>query len=163
MLLVVSALTFLLLGCEPAGYALEEEPPEIVAGGATTTASFTAVDEPTKVYETTVPDAPAPPALPAEETRRSAGAEAGGAPAGGRLAITFLHIGQGGSALIQLPSASSSAPSSEPPPAGDLDCADFAAQEEAQAVLDADPSDPNGLDGEGDGVPCESLPSGTGR
>ena len=42
---------------------------------------------------------------------------------------------------------------------GDLDCADFATQEEAQAVLDADPSDPNGLDGEGDGVPCEDLPS----
>jgi micrococcal nuclease len=43
---------------------------------------------------------------------------------------------------------------------GDLDCSDFSTQQEAQAVLDADPSDPNGLDGEGDGVPCESLPSG---
>lgn len=42
---------------------------------------------------------------------------------------------------------------------GDLDCADFATLEEAQAVLDADPSDPNGLDGEGDGIPCEDLPS----
>jgi hypothetical protein len=29
-------------------------------------------------------------------------------------------------------------------------------------VLDRDPSDPNNLDGEGDGIPCESLPSGTG-
>ncbi len=45
---------------------------------------------------------------------------------------------------------------------GDLNCSDFANQEEAQAVLDRDPSDPNNLDGEGDGVPCESLPSGTG-
>ena len=42
---------------------------------------------------------------------------------------------------------------------GDLDCADFATREEAQAALDSDPSDPNGLDGEGDGVPCEDLPS----
>jgi len=42
----------------------------------------------------------------------------------------------------------------------DLDCSDFETQAEARAVLDADPSDPNGLDGEGDGVPCESLPSG---
>jgi hypothetical protein len=42
---------------------------------------------------------------------------------------------------------------------GDLDCADFATQEEAKAALDADPSDPNGLDSEGDGVPCEDLPS----
>jgi hypothetical protein len=54
-------------------------------------------------------------------------------------------------------------PAPEPPPAvelppGDLDCADFATQAEAQATLDADPSDPYGLDGEGDGIPCESLP-----
>src|SRR5215210_1303051 len=45
---------------------------------------------------------------------------------------------------------------------GDLDCADFARLEEAQAVLDADPSDPNGLDGDGDGIPCEDLPSAGG-
>lgn len=54
------------------------------------------------------------------------------------------------------------APSDEPPPEdlpqGDLDCPDFETQAEAQAVLDADPSDPHGLDAEGDGVPCESLP-----
>lgn len=43
-------------------------------------------------------------------------------------------------------------------PPGDLDCADFASQAEAQATLEADPSDPYGLDGEGDGIPCESLP-----
>lgn len=59
------------------------------------------------------------------------------------------------------------APSAEPPsgdlPPRDLDCSDFATQTEAQAVLDADPSDPYGLDGEGDGVPCESLPSGASR
>ena len=41
----------------------------------------------------------------------------------------------------------------------DLDCADFATQEEAQANLDADPSDPNGLDADGDGVACEALTS----
>lgn len=46
------------------------------------------------------------------------------------------------------------------PSGGDLDCSDFSTQQEAQATLDADPSDPNGLDGEGDGVPCESLPGG---
>ena len=42
---------------------------------------------------------------------------------------------------------------------GDLNCADFATREEAQAVLDADPSDPNGLDSEGDDIACEGLPS----
>jgi micrococcal nuclease len=51
-------------------------------------------------------------------------------------------------------------PAPSAPSSGDLDCSDFSTQPEAQAVLDADPSDPNGLDGEGDGVPCESLPSG---
>jgi hypothetical protein len=42
---------------------------------------------------------------------------------------------------------------------GDLDCVDFDHQEEAQAVLDADPSDPHLLDGDGDGIACEWLPS----
>jgi hypothetical protein len=40
----------------------------------------------------------------------------------------------------------------------DLDCADFQFQEDAQAVYDQDPSDPNGLDGDGDGIACEDLP-----
>ncbi len=48
--------------------------------------------------------------------------------------------------------------------AGGLDCSDFDFREEAQAVLDADRSDPHrldgGPDGAGDGVACESLPSG---
>lgn len=47
--------------------------------------------------------------------------------------------------------------------AQDLNCDDFDFREEAQAVLDADPSDPNGLDGnDNDGLACESLPSGGG-
>src|SRR5690349_529314 len=41
----------------------------------------------------------------------------------------------------------------------DLDCADFAFQEDAQAVLIADPSDPHGLDPDHDGIACEALPS----
>ena len=40
----------------------------------------------------------------------------------------------------------------------DLDCADFDTQEEAQAVLEEDLSDPHGLDGDNDGVACETLP-----
>ena len=43
----------------------------------------------------------------------------------------------------------------------DLDCADFESREQAQAVLDADPSDPFRLDGDNDGAACESLPSRT--
>jgi hypothetical protein len=43
---------------------------------------------------------------------------------------------------------------------GDLDCADFATQEEAQAVYNQDTSDPNGLDADFDGVACEELSPG---
>src|SRR5215204_5566476 len=42
----------------------------------------------------------------------------------------------------------------------DLNCSSFATQEEAQAVLNSDPSDPNNLDGDNDGSACEELPSG---
>ncbi|MBR8640609.1 excalibur calcium-binding protein [Streptomyces tuirus] len=43
----------------------------------------------------------------------------------------------------------------------DRNCGDFAFQEDAQAALDADPSDPDRLDedqGPDDGVACEALP-----
>jgi len=39
-----------------------------------------------------------------------------------------------------------------------LDCASFETHEEAQRVLERDPSDPHYLDGDGDGVACEELP-----
>lgn len=42
----------------------------------------------------------------------------------------------------------------------DYDCSDFATQEEAQEHLL--PDDPYGLDGDNDGIACESLPSGGG-
>jgi hypothetical protein len=38
-------------------------------------------------------------------------------------------------------------------------CSAYETQEEAQAVFDADPSDPNGLDADGNGIACEDLPS----
>lgn len=44
--------------------------------------------------------------------------------------------------------------------APDLDCSDFATQGEAQAQLEKDPTDPHGLDADGDGIACESLPAG---
>ena len=37
-----------------------------------------------------------------------------------------------------------------------FNCSDFVSQAQAQAVLRADPRDPNGLDGDNDGVACES-------
>jgi len=51
-------------------------------------------------------------------------------------------------------------PSYEPDPFDglDYDCADFAWWDDAQVFYDADPSDPSGLDGDYDGIACESLP-----
>ncbi len=48
--------------------------------------------------------------------------------------------------------------------AADLDCDDFGTQQEAQATLDANPSDPNNIDQDGNGTPCEdaNLPDGSG-
>lgn len=39
----------------------------------------------------------------------------------------------------------------------DLDCDDFDSQAEAQTELEADPSDPNDLDGDEDGQACENY------
>lgn len=50
------------------------------------------------------------------------------------------------------PSAAGSGDSNE------YNCSDFETWEEAQAILDEYPGDPNYLDGEGDGIACESLP-----
>lgn len=46
----------------------------------------------------------------------------------------------------------------------DLDCDDFDTQQEAQAALDADPGDPNNIDKDGNGTPCEdaNLPDDSG-
>ena len=40
-----------------------------------------------------------------------------------------------------------------------FNCDNFRSQEEAQAELNRDPSDPNGLDADGNGIACEELPS----
>ena len=39
--------------------------------------------------------------------------------------------------------------------AANLDCEDFSSQQEAEAALNADPSDPNNIDQNGNGIPCE--------
>ena len=38
------------------------------------------------------------------------------------------------------------------------DCGDFDSQQEAQRVLDRDPSDPNNLDADNDGIAYETYP-----
>ena len=44
--------------------------------------------------------------------------------------------------------------------ADEHNCGDYATQEEAQAALEADPSDPEGLDADDDDIACEDLPTG---
>lgn len=58
---------------------------------------------------------------------------------------------------VQQPTETTPPPAAPPvDTAADLDCGDFASREEAQAALDADPSDPNRLDGDDDGIACEA-------
>lgn len=68
-----------------------------------------------------------------------------------RSAVTLSAVAV--TALLAFPGVAS---------ADDLNCSDFAYQEDAQAEFEKDRSDPHRLDalkaGEGDGVACESLP-----
>src|SRR5215211_2998183 len=45
--------------------------------------------------------------------------------------------------------------------ADQYDCASFGSQESTQVVLDGDPSDPNNLDSDGNGIACDNYPYGT--
>jgi Excalibur calcium-binding domain len=60
------------------------------------------------------------------------------------------------------PEESGAPPDTSPAPnsSEDLDCSDFSSQAEAQAVYGEDPSDPHGLDADGNGVACEWNPDG---
>lgn len=44
------------------------------------------------------------------------------------------------------------------PSDGDYDCGHFDTQDQAQRVLESTSGDPHRLDGDGDGIACESLP-----
>src|SRR5918995_964996 len=106
--------------------------------------------------------------LQAQEEARAAGR--------GLWALPFDQLAQqndrgngiGGAGCDEEARPSKSAPSPKPKPnpkperktrsSADLDCSDFSTQEQAQQALEADPSDPNGLDADSDGEACESLP-----
>lgn len=61
----------------------------------------------------------------------------------------------------QLPPVSSSTQLRYDPRASDRDCSDFRTQPEAQRFFQAaGPGDPHGLDADGDGIACQSLPGG---
>ena len=109
---------------------------------------------------------------------RVTGASAGGVAGDKTLAtITFRCNVEGSSALTlnvpllvdatignpQLISAlvqsGSIACTTTAPSGGDVfSCSDFVYQDTAQAILQADPSDPHNLDPDGNGIACETLP-----
>jgi hypothetical protein len=78
----------------------------------------------------------------------------------GIAALVNLQLGLPGTAAWTLPLTRGSAVPPTTPTTGatpaDVDCADLT-QAEAQAILDQDPSDPNGLDADHDGVACEAA------
>src|SRR5215218_3812964 len=85
-----------------------------------------------------------------------------------RNSISSLALVLGIAALLQGPHVAFAEPAAPQGPkhsvmklaqGDDLDCEDFQTQEEAQAVLDEDPADPNNLDPNRDGVACALLPS----
>ncbi len=69
-----------------------------------------------------------------------------------RMAFPAIRFGL--AALLLGPLAA--APAAAQPPA-DLDCVHFGTAAEAQEVLDDDPSDPYGLDADGDGIACNEV------
>src|SRR5215211_3859253 len=85
-----------------------------------------------------------------------------------RNSIASLALVLGITALLQWPHVAFAEPAAPGGPkhsvmklaqADDFDCEDFSTQEEAQAVLDEDPADPNNLDPNRDGIACALLPS----
>lgn len=80
------------------------------------------------------------------------------------VACEELPSGETGTDMSVEPAAETSAEPSASPTAADprvgLDCDDYGAQEEAQAAVAADPSDPNVLDRDNDGVACETFDYG---
>lgn len=58
---------------------------------------------------------------------------------------------------IQERACAPAATTTPPPPPVDKDCDDFLTQKAAQAVLDLDKADPNGLDANKNGVACEEF------
>lgn len=77
----------------------------------------------------------------------------------------FRRGGASSGSSAPTPAATTPAPATTTAPpnslpacvSSDCDCGDFATWEQAQAVLNASPDDPHRLDGDDDGVACESL------
>lgn len=71
--------------------------------------------------------------------------------------ITYSYIHDDGSSQPP-PINVDPSPGARRPYTGDLDCNDFSSQSEAQRHFDSQRGDPDRLDRDNDGVPCETLP-----
>jgi micrococcal nuclease len=98
--------------------------------------------------------------LEAQREARAANRGLWGLSAGELCQQTDRDNGIGGGCSGSEPESPAASQSTSPGSEVDsnLDCASFETHEEAQRVLEQDPSDPNYLDGDGDGVACEDLP-----
>lgn len=85
----------------------------------------------------------------------------------GKIATGLAVVGAGAWGISSMTSQDSTGSlkadtdysTTRPSSTGDRDCSDFATHDEAQAYFDdAGAGDPNGLDRDGDGVACETLP-----
>jgi micrococcal nuclease len=98
--------------------------------------------------------------LEAQREAREANRGLWGLSAGELCQQTDRDNGIGGGCSGSEPASPAASQSASPGSEVDsnLDCASFETHEEAQRVLEQDPSDPHYLDGDGDGVACEDLP-----
>jgi micrococcal nuclease len=98
--------------------------------------------------------------LRAQREARAANRGLWGLSAGELCQQTDRDNGIGGGCSGSESGSPAASQSASPESEGDsnLDCASFETHEEAQRVFEQDPSDPNYLDGDGDGVACEDLP-----
>jgi micrococcal nuclease len=98
--------------------------------------------------------------LEAQREARAANRGLWGLSAGEQCQQTDRDNGIGGGCSGSEPESPASSQSARSGSGVDsnLDCASFKTHEEAQRVFEQDPSDPNYLDGDGDGVACEDLP-----
>lgn len=168
----------LTIGTATGPASAQDAPPEPTSTTATST-STTTVPPITSTTAVSTSTTTAPPSssttlaalavLPADAPAPGAASRPGGASAAG--AVLTAHSGgtdaTGCHAGIQPDDCHNTASNTRaaatpvaatPAQASDRDCPDFQYQEDAQAALDANPSDPGTLDEDGDGIACENNP-----
>ena len=129
-----------------------ETRPHLLVGGPTTTTRTTTTTPPVMSTTTTT-------ALAGATTTNTTTSTTEGATTSTRATSTTTTTTAESDSNSDSDSGDSSSGTSD----NDRDCADFASQADAQAVLDADLTDPEGLDADLDGIACEDHFGGAGQ